>query len=123
MKLALYKYAIIIINISFINLTLDGNPWKCAACAGPTLRKWLAQHAGIVSDAAHMHCNESHLPALDIKMDTLEYAQCVNTTHTLSNTRWGITAGLAISLVFVLISLVLNLLLQGSHPSPSLQQL
>ena len=95
-------------STSFTNLTLAGNPWECAACAGAILRKWLAQYAGFVSDAADIHCHGSHLPVLDINMDTLEYAQCVNATHTLTNTRWGITAGLTVTFVLILISLVLS---------------
>ena len=91
----------------FTNLTLAGNPWECAACAGPVFRKWLAQHAGIVSDAADIRCKQSQLPVLDINTTTLEYAKCVNAIRTLTNTRWGITAGLAVSLVLLLISLVL----------------
>ena len=95
-------------STSFTNLTLAGNPWQCTECAGPILRKWLAQHAGIVSDATDIQCNESHLLVLDINMHTLEYAYCVNTTHTLTNAHWGITAGLTVSLVLLLISLVLS---------------
>ena len=94
-------------STSFTNLTLSGNPWKCAACAGPILRKWLAQHAGIVSDAADIRCNKSQLPVLDVNTTTLEYAKCVNAIHTLTNSHWGITAGLTVSLVLLLISLVL----------------
>ena len=92
----------------FTNITLAGNPWNCAACAGPILRKWLAQHAGIVSDAADIHCNKSQLPVLDINTTTLEYAKCVKAIHTLTNSHWGLTAGLTVSLVFLLISLVLT---------------
>ena len=95
-------------STSFINLTLAGNPWECVACTGPILRKWLAQHADIVSDAANIHCNKSQLPVLDINMNTVEYAQCVNATHTLTNTRWGITAGLTACMVLILISLLLT---------------
>ena len=89
------------------NLSLAGNPWECTACAGPVFRKWLAQHAGIVSDAADIRCNKSHHRVLDINTTTLEYARCVNALHTLTNTHWGITAGLTVSLVLLLISLVL----------------
>ena len=91
-----------------LNITLAENPWKCAAFAGPILRKWLAQHAGIVSDAAGIDCNESHLPVLDINTTTLEYAKCVNAIHTISHNHWGITAGLTVSLTLLLISLVLT---------------
>ena len=94
-------------SITFTNLTLAWNPWECTACAGPILRKWLAQHAAIVSDAANIRCNKTHLPVLDINTTSLGYAKCVNAIHTLTNTRWGITAGLTVSLVLLLISLVL----------------
>ena len=59
-------------STSFINLTLAGNPWDCVACAGPMLRQWLAQHADMISDAADIQCNISHLPVLDISMTSLE---------------------------------------------------
>ena len=95
-------------SASFINLTLAGNPWECAVCAGPIFREWLAQHAGIVSDAADIRCNKSHLPVLDINMDTLEYARCVNDTRTLTNSHWAITAGLTITFVLLVTSLVLT---------------
>ena len=95
-------------STSFTNLTLAGNPWQCAACAGPIFRKWLAQHAGIVSDAADIQCNKSHLPVLDISMATLEYARCINATHIFTNIHWGITGGLTASLVLLGISLVLT---------------
>ena len=93
---------------SFSNLTLSGNSWMCVACAGPILREWLAQHAGIVSDAAGIRCNKSNLPVLDINTATTEYAKCVNATRTLANTHWGITAGVTVSFVVLLISLVLT---------------
>ena len=89
-------------------LTLAGNPWECTACAGPILRKWLAQHAAIVSDAADIRCNKSQPPVLDIQMTTLEYARCVNGTRTFPNAQWGITVGLTAGLVLLLISLVLT---------------
>ena len=92
---------------SFNNLTLAGNPWECAACAGPILRKWLAQHAGIVSDISDIRCNKSHLRVLDINMETSEYAQCVNATRTLTYTPWGITIGMTVCMVLLLVSLVL----------------
>ena len=95
-------------NTPFTNLTLAENPWECTACAGPILRKWLAQHAGIISDAADIRCNKSHQPVLDINTTTLEYAKCVKAIRTLTNTHWGITAGLTVSLVLLLISLVLT---------------
>ena len=97
-----------IVNNTFLkNITLAGNPWQCASCAGPILREWLVQHAGIVSDAADIHCNRSHLPVLDIRTDTLEYARCVNDTRTIENSHWGLAAGLTASPVLILISLVL----------------
>ena len=95
-------------NTILTNITLSWNPWNCDACAGPILRKWLAQHAGIVSDAADIRCNKSQLPVLDINTTTLEYAKCVKAIQTLTHIRWGITAGLTISLVFLLSSLVLT---------------
>ena len=98
-----------IVNITSVtNITLAGNPWQCASCAGPILREWLVQHAGIVSDAADIRCNRSHLPVLDISTDTLEYARCVNATRTITNSHWGIAAGLSVTTVLLLVSLVLT---------------
>ena len=101
-------FADMINNSSVTNITLAGNPWQCASCAGPILREWLVQHAGIVSDAADIRCNRSHLPVLDIGTNTLEYARCVNATRTITNSHWGIAAGLSVTLVLLLVSLVLT---------------
>ena len=96
------------VNNTFLkNITLTGNPWQCASCAGPILREWLVQHAGIVSDAADIRCNRSHLPVLGIRTDTLEYARCISDTRTIENSHWGLAAGLTASPVLILISLVL----------------
>ena len=95
-------------SASFSNITLSGNPWECATCAGPILREWLSQHAGIVSDAAGIHCNKSNLSVLDINTATLEYAKCVNAIRTLTKAHWGIAAGLTVSFIVLLILLVLT---------------
>ena len=95
-------------SMPLANLTLAGNPWQCAACAGPILRKWLAQHADIVSDAAGFRCNKSQVPVLDINTTTLEYAKCVKAIHTLTSTHWGVIAGLIVSLIILLISSALT---------------
>ena len=98
-----------IFNITSVtNITLAGNPWQCASCGGPIFREWLVQHAGIVSDAADIRCNRSHLPVLDISTDTLEYARCVNATRTIEDSHWGLAAGLSVTLVLLLVSLVLT---------------